>query len=461
MAGFLIYSTHSLCAETHARGARRGIGIGGGFIRLQPIDLTGLRTWIGPKYAALSLIAACFVALGFAVDAPAAIAAGLLRIVREPAVLITDYMAVGGVGAALVNSGLLMLFSTVILRALGVDIGGLSVAAVFLMGGFGLFGKNVLNVWPIILGVLLYARIKREPFRKYVHVAFLSTSIAPIVTELMFVVSLPAWGALLVSVLIGVSIGVLIVPLSHSVMRLHRGFNLYNIGFAVGLLGTVYVSVFKSYGYAAYSRLIWSIGNDLLLGLFLAGLFLAMIAAGFGADRGAWGKWRAMLAQPGVSGSDFIEQYGFGPSLVNMGVNGLLAMGYILLVGGALNGPTVGGILTVAGFGAFGKHLRNILPLLAGVFLGSVTKVWNIDDPAILIAALFGTSLAPISGYYGWFWGVVAGFINSSVVLNSGILHGGMSLYNTGFAAGIVATVMIPLLDAFAGKRRAREPEGG
>jgi hypothetical protein len=151
--------------------------------------------------------------------------------------------------------------------------------------------------------------------------------------------------------------------------------------------------------------------------------------------------------------SDFIALEGFEPVLISMGINGLVATGYVLLVGGELNGPTIGGILTVVGFGAFGKHIKNIIPIFIGVFLASITKTWNINDPAILIAALFGTSLAPIAGYYGWIWGVVAGFINSSVVLNSGILHGGMNLYNTGFSAGIVAAVMVPLLNAFCKKK--------
>ena len=52
--------------------------------------------------------------------------------------------------------------------------------------------------------------------------------------------------------------------------------------------------------------------------------------------------------------------FGHGPVLVNMGVNGLFAMGYLLLTGGDLNGPTLGGIFTIIGFSAYGKHLFNI-----------------------------------------------------------------------------------------------------
>ena len=50
--------------------------------------------------------------------------------------------------------------------------------------------------------------------------------------------------------------------------------------------------------------------------------------------------------------------------------------------------------------------------------------------------------------------GVAAGFINSSVALNSGVLHGGMNLYNTGFSAGIVAAFLVPLMDSLAKRKR-------
>ena len=380
------------------------------------------------------------------------IAQGLLRIITESAVLITDYIAVGGIGAAFVNAGVLMLISIIMLFLLKVDISGIYVASVFLMGSFALFGKNICNIWPIILGVYIYSKLSREPFKNHIHIAFLATSIAPVVTELLFIINMPLWVRLLLSVSIGVSIGILITPLSSNVLKLHKGFNLYNTGFSVGILGTVYVSVFKSYGYTVYSRLVWSTGNNWLMGIFLCILFSLTIITGMVLNKHAIKKLPQIFRHSGILSSDFIALEGFEPVLINMGINGLAATGYVLLVGGELNGPTIGGILTVVGFGAFGKHIKNIVPIFTGVFLASITKTWSINDPAILIAALFGTSLAPIAGHYGWIWGVAAGFINSSVVLNSGILHGGMNLYNTGFSAGIVAAVMVPLLNAFSKK---------
>lgn len=114
-------------------------------------------------------------------------------------------------------------------------------------------------------------------------------------------------------------------------------------------------------------------------------------------------------------------------------------------------------MLTVFGFGASGKHVRNILPIFVGVYLGSLLKTWSVDAPSIVFAALFGTALAPVAGEYGFLWGVVASFINSSVVLNTGFLHGGLNLYNTGFSIGIVTAVLVPVLESFVKKKSERK----
>jgi len=87
----------------------------------------------------------------------------------------------------------------------------------------------------------------------------------------------------------------------------------------------------------------------------------------------------------------------------------------------------------------------------------SLAKPWNIDDPSILLAALFGTTLAPIAGRFGLHWGVVAGFVHSSAALTVGPVHAGLNLYNNGFAAGIVASVLVPVIIAIRSRTR---PDG-
>ncbi|MDO5350251.1 MAG: DUF1576 domain-containing protein, partial [Lachnospiraceae bacterium] len=48
---------------------------------------------------------------------------------------------------------------------------------------------------------------------------------------------------------------------------------------------------------------------------------------------------------------------------------------------------------------------------------------------------------------------IIAGFLHSSVALNVGIVYGGMNLYNNGFAGGIVAIFMVPVIQSFLDRR--------
>lgn len=104
-----------------------------------------------------------------------------------------------------------------------------------------------------------------------------------------------------------------------------------------------------------------------------------------------------------------------------------MALLYVLAVRGDLNGPTIGGILTVAGFAGFGKNLRNIAPIFLGVALGALAKSDGPAEPSFLLAALFGSTLAPLAGRFGIVTGVIAGFVHSSIVHTVGALHGGLN----------------------------------
>ena len=107
----------------------------------------------------------------------------------------------------------------------------------------------------------------------------------------------------------------------------------------------------------------------------------------------------------------------------------------------------LGGVLTVMGFGAFGKHPRNVIPIFIGVLtLGFFTPYDHTSTTAVL-AGLFGTTLAPIAGYFGAVPGILAGFIHMTMVLNVGVLHSGVNLYNNGFSGGFVAAILVPVLE--------------
>lgn len=384
---------------------------------------------------------------GFTQNSLIEIIEGLYKIVSLPSTLITDYIGLANMGAAFVNSGLVTLACIFLLIRIKQDLTGPIIAALFTITGFALFGKNLLNIWVILLGTYFYSKYKNEPFNKYIVPALFGTAMSPAISEIIFSNHFPLFISIPFAIVIGLLLGFIIAPLGASLINVHKGFNLYNIGFSAGMAGLVFVSIFRSFGYVPKTQLIWTSGNNQSLGIFLYSLFIIILGIGYFMNEKSIKNYPNILKHSGQLISDFMQLEGFGVSLINMGICGILATSYILLIDGQLNGPTISGIYTIAGFSLFGKHPRNILPIFLGVLIGSLLKVFYINDPGIQLAALFGTALAPIAGKYGWFWGTVAGFVHSSVVLNVGYLHGGLNLYNNGFAAGLSAAVLIPIIE--------------
>ncbi|MCL2099542.1 MAG: DUF1576 domain-containing protein, partial [Oscillospiraceae bacterium] len=96
-----------------------------------------------------------------------------------------------------------------------------------------------------------------------------------------------------------------------------------------------------------------------------------------------------------------------------------------------------------------GKHLKNILPILIGAIISAYANYWDFSSPANIMTILFATSLAPIAGQFGWLWGIAAGFLHVNVAMHVIDLNRGLNLYNNGFAAGIVAVFLIPVIIVF------------
>ena len=118
---------------------------------------------------------------------------GLAAIHRSPDVLISDYFIIGGMGATMLNAGLVTLASLLLTRRLGLTYSGLSVAAILIMGGFALFGKNLVNCLPILFGNWLFARYQEEKWNKYIVIGLFSTCLAPFVSFLYNALSTALW----------------------------------------------------------------------------------------------------------------------------------------------------------------------------------------------------------------------------------------------------------------------------
>lgn len=408
------------------------------------------------KFLLLSLIPTYFIIAGMLLQPIREIGTGIITMIREPDFLITDYFAVGGIGAALVNAGLLTLLSLAIIYFLGMEMDGHTITSSCLMFGFSLFGKNLLNIWTILLGVFLYSRYHKTHLSNYIYIGLYGTSLSPIITQIMHILDLPFIVRLILSLAVGITIGFVLPPLSTHTHYAHKGYSLYNVGFSSGIIATVVMSLFKSFGVETESRLIWSTGNNqlflaLLSILFVGMAFFALIVGG----KEVLFSYGRILNSSGIGGTDYLRDEGGASTALNMGVNGFFATLFVAAVGGDLNGPTIGGIFTIVGFSATGKHFRNIAPIMIGVYLASLTKLWSINEPSPMLALLFSATLAPIAGEFGIFAGLLAGFLHSSVALNVGIVYGGMNLYNNGFAGGIVAIFMVPVIQSIR-DRKAR-----
>lgn len=411
------------------------------------------------KYLILSSLPIYFILVGFVLQPLPDIFSGFFAILREPDFLITDYFVVGGIGASFLNAGLVTLLTLSLLYHLKMEPDGHTITAYCLIFGFSLFGKNVVNIWTILLGVFLYAHYHGTSLKTYIYVGLYGTSLSPIITQLMQIGHLPTLPRMFLAIAVGIAIGFVLPSLSSHVYYVHKGYSLYNVGFACGIIATVVVSLFYSFGITIESRLIWDTGHNVTFGILLAVMFIGMILlACLLEHENVWKKYWKILKTPGLAGSDYLKEYQMAPVLLNMGINGLFATIFVIGVGGDLNGPTIGGIFTILGFSATGKHLRNIAPVMTGVFLGGMIKDWSVCEPAPILALLFSTTLAPIAGKFGILAGVIAGFLHSSVALNVGILYSGLNLYNNGFAGGLIASVMVPVITAIKNKKeRAQE----
>ena len=130
----------------------------------------------------------------------------------------------------------------------------------------------------------------------------------------------------------------------------------------------------------------WSTEYTGFLSIYTAVFMIILIGLGF-----FWGgrpkTFNKIVDEVGKLSTDFVEVADLGTTLINMGLVGLIGLGYILMVEGDVNGATMAGILTIVGFGALGKHPRNIFPIMLGVYFFCIPNVWQHANPGPLLAA--------------------------------------------------------------------------
>lgn len=384
---------------------------------------------------------------GFLLDGTEAMR-GFLTLQLRPARLLSDFFAVVGIGAALVNAALVGSLGLILVAITQVRLSGPTIAAVFTMVGFGLFGKTPFNIVPIIAGVAIAARIAGKTFSAYILIALFGTALGPIVST-MAAELLPGVMAIPAGILGGLVAGLLLPSTAIAMLRLHQGFSLYNIGLTSGFLGVFVAATMRAFAGplpAAPSQ--WALEVPTVIVWAIPVLALSLVVLAFTLSRDtAILEFRRIQKLPGRLPSDFMDMVGPAGAILNMGLMAILAWAFVRVVGAPLNGPVLGGILTVVGFSSFGNHPRNSWSVAAGVLLAAFVFGVSPAAPGPILAILFVTTLAPLAGEFGWMIGLVAGFIHLTLVLQTGSWHAGLSLYNNGFAGGLTATLIVAVIE--------------
>ncbi len=373
---------------------------------------------------------------------------GLKKIILSPDILISDYVEIGGIGASLINSALTSLFALFILAFIGVKPNGSTIMSLWLICGFSFFGKNIFNIWPIIIGVYLFSRYQKEPFLNYSLVAMLSTTLAPTVSQLSFTNHFSKPIGIILGYIIGILTGFIIAPISSHCIKVHNGYNLYNVGFSAGIYATLLMAILRALGIEFESRMLWNTESNFIFAILLIILSIYLIIIGIYKNPSINKDFLSLIKQPGRLVSDFYISFGRA-CYFNMGILCLLSTILVLALKSNLNGPTIAGIFTIVGFGSFGKHPVNVIPIIIGAILGALININPINSPSLILSILFSTALAPVAGKYGYKIGILAGFLHVNMVTNIGYLHGGLNLYNNGLAAGFVAMILIPVINIF------------
>jgi hypothetical protein len=263
---------------------------------------------------------------------------------------------------------------------------------------------------------------------------------------------------MIAGILMGLFIGFIIPPVAAYTVRLHGGYLLYNMGFAGGLIATIVASMYRGFGIDIIPVQGVSGGNNVALAALLYSFAGAMLILGLtlGSARENFREFREILKRPGRLVSDFYVDQG-NAIFINMGILCALCTTLVLLLGAQINGPVLAAILTVIGFGSFGKHILNVLPIIIGALLSAYFNRWDLTSTGNVIAILFCTSLAPIAGQFGVKWGIVTGFLHVAITANVGFITGGLNLYANGFGAGFAALFMLPLITAFGKDKTGNE----
>lgn len=164
-----------------------------------------------------------------------------------------------------------------------------------------------------------------------------------------------------------------------------------------------------------------------------------------------------ILTSPSQLLTDYFEVAGIGSTFFNSGITLAIVFLFFQINLKEYTGIIIGNLFLVAGYAMFGKNPLNIVSLLLGVQLYLVRH--PNDRENITTVALISTTLGPLISILlfifnvPWFFvmmiGIIIGYFFTPINHLVKRLHAGLTLFNGGFTAGIVAMSIFWILNFF------------
>ena len=395
---------------------------------------------------------------------------GLWKILSQPSKISANYFAMGGYAATFLNMGLVGLACLALFGVFKGTPNNVSTLGVLLTIGFGSWGINVLNIWPSILGVVVYGLVKKEKMGSLVNAMLFSTGIAPLITELMIRYLTPeaigfSWQGIGLSLFVGLIIGFFLpAGLAYS-PKVHKGFDLYSAALPIGMTAFFLNAIlYKTMGRELPKALSdldpasMQVASASTANIFCLIVFVLCIVFAFLLGCRPKDYWK-LLSDPETV-TNFSSTYGNATFLMNVGVFGLFILGYYNLIGANFNGITFGIVFCMLATCNSGSHPGNVWPIMLGYAVASVAFGWlaglvggsfafKINAQAIVVGLCYANGLSPIADKYGWRYGFIAAVMHYLLVTSVPSLHGGYCLYNGGFTAALICMILVPELERF------------
>ena len=425
-----------------------------------------------------AFLSACFLIAAVCMPDRATMFSGLWNILSQPSKISANYFAMGGYAATFLNMGLVGLISLLLFLVFKGTPNNVSTLAVILTIGFGSWGINVLNIWPSILGVIVYGLVKKEKMGGLVNAMLFSTGIAPLITDLLIrypnaeVIGFN-WLGLGIALFVGLIIGFFLpAGLAHS-PKVHKGFDLYSAALPIGMTAFfLNATLFKTMGVSLPKALsdiapeTMKVASQMTANIFCCTVFGLCIVFAFILGCKPKDYWK-LLTDPALV-TNFSSTYGNATFLMNVGVYGLFILGYYNLIGATFNGITFGIIFCMLACCNSGSHPGNVWPIMLGYFVASVVFGWispllggtfafQINAQAICVGLCYANGLSPIADKYGWRYGFIAAIMHYLLVTSVPTLHGGFCLYNGGFTAALICLILVPELEKFFRTKEERK----